>query len=136
MNNGYQDTPMTAEQAEAFLRSRKEGNIKLYEKKDGKMHVDHASTANAMVMFIANVPMDKWIKKIMIMRIGAPLLNKAAMSHMQIALRLGMLEKEVQEIEAEGIRICNEFMDRCTGKMVAMPGNKSFINDSLNITKE
>lgn len=130
-----QDEVLNLSQAEQILADRKSGKVKLYDMKDGRLTVDHARTANAMVMFIANVPMDPWIQKIMIMRLGAPFLNKHQMTPLSIALRLGMKESEVIEIEEEGKKICSDYMERVTGTML-MPHHtgKRIITDAFNDT--
>lgn len=133
-NNSHQDTPQTANEVEAYLKDRKEGRVRLYEQKDGKMVIDHVRTANAMSMFVANTPMPKIFKQILIMRIGSPLIHKKPMTNMAIALHNGMRVEEVEEIEREALKICNEFMQRSTGSLVTGNDNKGLIIDTLNET--
>lgn len=132
MPNNYEDKPLSASQVEEILKDRKNGTMRLYSRQNGRLVVDHARTANAMVMFIANIPMDKYIKKILIMRLGCPLINHKPMSHLQVALRLGMKESEVQQLEDAGKTICNEYMERVSDGVVALQGNASLITDTLN----
>lgn len=132
MRQNSQDIPLGPKEAEELIRARKEGRIKLYDRKDGKIVINHVATANAMAMFLVNVPMPKIFKKVLLMRIGSPLVHKKSMSHMAIALQLGMNVAEVHEIEAEALRICNDFMSRSSGHMFAGQDNKGLVTDTMN----
>lgn len=132
MTRNTQDELLSASQVEEILKDRNSGKMRLHRRQNGHLVVDHAKTANAMVMFIANIPMDKFIKKILIMRLGCPLINKKPMTHLQVALQLGMKEAEVVELEQVGLQECNSYMERVTGGVLALPGNASLIEDTLN----
>lgn len=123
-------------EADKILRDRQNGNTKLHKRENGRLVIDHERTANAMAMFIANTPMDTIIKKILLMRIGAPLIHKKPMSHMAIALHLGMMQAEVKELERIGLDQCNEFMERSTGVMFAGTDNKKLVIDTMNEVNE
>ena len=69
---------------------------------NGRMTVEHAATANAMVKFIMACPIDPIIKSIMVLRIGYPLHNQKSASYMNIALRFGMTIDEVKDLEGIG----------------------------------
>ncbi len=101
---------------------------------NGQLNIDHLSAANMMVEFIHSIPnMDHWIKDVMIMRIGRPALNGKKMSHMAIALELGMTVKEVKECEKAGVAIANAWLEKVTF-IEGANGNPSIggINDTLN----
>ncbi len=120
----------------AYLASRKNKNLYSIGK-DGHVVVDHVATANVLAKFIELCPMDRWIKKVMIMRIGNPLLNKRAMTHMQIALTIGATVDEVLEIEKAGKVIVGKFLERCSSreaveKFDRLEGNKRHINEVNN----
>lgn len=76
--------------------------------------VNHVDAANILIRFIELTPMDEWCKKVMIMRIGNPLINCKPMTHIQIALALGCMEDEVREIEEAGKNIVNDYMKKVT----------------------
>lgn len=80
--------------------------------KTGTVQVDHVATANALIKLIRFAPIDKVIKQIMIMRIGNPLMHGKQMSHISIAIALGMTIEEVIELEKIGVKLVNEFMER------------------------
>lgn len=102
---------------------------KLFCFENGTIKVDHIATAHAMVAFINSIPkLDPWIKKVMIMRIGRPVLNGRPMSHMQIALELGMTTDEVLDLERAGVAIANEWMQKVT---ITDGINSSMSTDSL-----
>lgn len=132
MRKNTEDELLSADQVAQILENRRTGRDKLYKRENGKLVVDHERTANAMAMFIANVPMDKIFKKILLMRIGSPLIHKKPMSHTAIAMSLGMMEPEVREIEKIALGICNEFMIKSTGHMFAGIDNKSLVTDTMN----
>lgn len=132
MHKNTQDELLSANQVAELLENRRTGKDKLYKKENGKIVVDHVRTANAMAMFVVNIPMDKIFKKILLMRIGSPLVHKKAMSHTAIALSLGMNEPEVREIEKIALGICNEFMEKSTGHMFSGIDNKSLVTDTMN----
>ena len=132
MSKNNQDELLSADQVADVLDARRTGRDKLYKKENGKLVIDHVRTANAMAMFIVNIPMDKIIKKVLLMRIGSPLIHKKPMTHMAIAVSLGMLETEVREIEAIGLEACNEFMMKSSGHMFSGVDNKSLIIDTMN----
>ena len=120
-----------------YLAKRK--NKKLYKlKKDGRVTVDHVATANVLSKFIELCPMDKWLKKVMLLRIGNPIINQKAMSHMQIALLVGTDVNEIIEMEKAGKMIVGQFLQRCTTQEAVKKfddkhKNKSGINDVKNI---
>ena len=119
----------------AYLASRT--NKKLYETKDGRMVVDHVAVANVMSKFIELCPMDRWIKRVMLMRVGSPLLRKKAMSHMQIALTIGATVDEVIEMEKHGKYLVGMFLERCNAqeaveKFDRLGSNKAEINNIKN----
>lgn len=100
-------------QFDALMKKRRDNS--LYKKViDGKIEVDHVATANAIIKFIMLVPMDRWVKKVMIMRIGDPTKQKKPMSSMAVALALGMTEDEVIEAEEYGKKVVGDFMQRVT----------------------
>lgn len=113
----------------------------LFRMDNGTIKVDHEAAADALINFISAIPnLDPWIKKVMFMRLGAPLIGgKRAkkMSHLAIALQLGMKEKEVKDLEKAGKAIANEWMRRVTTEEIIERGQKdgkksSLINDTLN----
>lgn len=119
----------------AYLASRT--NKKLYETKDGRMVVDHVAVANVMSKFIELCPMDRWIKRVMLMRVGSPLLRKKAMSHMQIALVIGATVDEVIEMEKHGKYLVGMFLERCNAaeaveKFDRLESNKKHIDEVNN----
>ena len=89
-----------------------EAEDRLYSEKRGKLVINHERTANAMVKMVMLAPIHDTIKRIMILRIGSPLLKQKPLSHLAIALQLGMKESEVFKLEREGIEIVTEFMNR------------------------
>ena len=130
-----QDKHIGLTEAENILRSRRNGRDKLYKTENGKMVVDHSRAATTLALFISNIPMDKWIKRVMLMRIGSPLLNRKQMSHMTIALKIGATMDEVIEMEKIGIEICNEYMQKISVEQGSHSlENKILINDTLNET--
>lgn len=98
----------------AYLAARK--NKKLFDFKAGHVVVDHIATANVLAKFIELVPMDRWIKKVMLMRVGNPLMNKRQLSHMQIAITIGATVDEVIELERVGKIIVGKFLERCSAQ--------------------
>jgi hypothetical protein len=74
--------------------------------------INHVDTANAAIKMIMSTPLHDKIKRIMIMRIGSPILKQKAMSHLAIALQLGMREGEVLRLEMEGVMIVRDYMDK------------------------
>jgi len=107
------------DQVDAYLKPRNKAveKEKLFEFKDNVLQIDHVSTANVLAEFINSIPngaMDKWMKQILIMRIGRPALNGKKMSHLAIALELGMRVEEVKELEKIAIKICNDYLERVT----------------------
>lgn len=118
------------DEVDVHINQRKEGlkNNKLFCFENGSIKVDHLATAQAMVAFINSIPkLDPWIKKVMIMRIGRPALNGRVMSHMQIALELGMRIDEVKDLERAGVAIANEWMNKVT----IMDGINSNMSNTL-----
>ena len=120
----------------AYLASRK--NKKLYEVKDGHVVVDHVAVANVMAKFIELVPMDRRVKRVMLLRVGSPLMRKKAMSHMQIALMIGTTVDEVIEMENHGKLLVGAFLNRCSmndavKSFDSKEANRSGINDVKNI---
>lgn len=86
---------------------------KLYDQtKNGKVILNHANTANAMIKFVYIAPLDKTQKKILMLRIGNPLASGKSISHLAIALQLGLRENEVVRIEAEAVKIVSAFMEK------------------------
>lgn len=135
MIDNSQDALLSLDQASEVLKKRQAGKERLYSINKGRVVVEHISTVNALCKFIATLNIDNWIKKVLIMRIGAPLIHKKPMTHLQIALKLGMKEEEVKELEAVGIEICNEALKRT--QMIADASRKTvFIEDTLNKTAE
>lgn len=132
MRKNTEDELLSADQVAEILHNRRTGKDKLYKRENGKLVVDHVRTANAMSMFIVNIPMQKIFKKILLMRIGSPLIHKKPMSHTAIAIELGMTEPEVREIEKIALGICNEFMEKSTGAMFSGIDNKSLVTDTMN----
>ena len=119
----------------AYLASRT--NKKLYETKDGRMVVDHVAVADVMSKVIKLCPMDRWIKRVMLMRVGSPLLRKRAMSHVQIALMIGATMDEVIEMEKHGKYLVGMFLERCNAKEAVkkfdrLESNKTQINNVKN----
>ena len=129
------DVIRNAEHYEAVKKARREA---LYTKSpDGNIIVDHVRTANVLIRFIQLTPMDKWIKDVMIMRIGNPLINLKPATHMQIALTLGCMESEVREMEEVGTKIVNDYIRRVTQpefveKFERDRRNKASVDDTLN----
>lgn len=132
MRKNTEDELLSADQVAEVLHNRRTGKDKLYKRENGRLVVDHVRTANAMAMFIVNIPMDRIFKKVLLMRLGSPLIHKKTMTHMAIALSLGMGEPEVREIEKVALGICNEFMQKSTGNMFSGINNKSLITDTMN----
>jgi hypothetical protein len=87
---------------------------RLHKTENGKLVINHAKTADAMIKFICMAPVDNYIKRIMVMRIGSAFKNQKAqpMSHLQIALLLGETEEKIFQLEREGIVVVSEFMER------------------------
>ena len=108
-----QDKLIGLNAAEQILQSRAKGE------KAGKteetLHVDHVKANTNMGLFIGHLPMDPWIKKIMIMRIGSFILRKPPMSHLEIALQLGMTEEEVKELSKKVVAV---FKGKCSAVTV------------------
>ena len=119
-----------------YLAKRK--NKKLYNIKKGRVVVDHVATANVLSKFIELCPMDRWIKTVMLMRVGSPLMKQKAMSHMQIALMIGTTEDEVKEMEVIGKTLVGNFLEKCSVRDVvkkfdSKEENKKGINEVKNI---
>lgn len=89
-----------------------EEDFDVHSEQGGKKVIDHVKVANAAVKFIQVAPIHSTIKKIMTLRISSPFKNGRHMSHMQVAIQLGLLEREVVALEQEGIYLVNEFMKR------------------------
>ena len=111
-----------------------EAEDRLYSEKRGKLVINHERTANAMVKMVMLAPIHDTIKRIMILRIGSPLLKQKPMSHLAIALQLGMKEAEVFKLEKEGIEVVTEFMDRiCLPEAVGKFNKEGNANEVKNI---
>lgn len=83
------------------------------EKKDRDLlRISHMETANASIKLIQVAPLHETIKKILTLRIGGPIVNKREMTHLAIALRLGLKEDEVRRLEAEGVAILKDYMTK------------------------
>lgn len=106
--------------------------------KSGTITVDHAAAADALIRFIDSIPnLDPWIKRVMIMRIGNPLLKGKKMTHLAIALELGMDVQEVIDMEKAGVAIANKWMETVTADEIIQRGQKdgnktSLIKDTFN----
>lgn len=99
----------------AWLETRK--NKKLYDvDANGRVIVDHIAVANVLAKFIELCPMDRWIKKVMLMRVGNPLMNNRKMTHMQIAIIIGATVDEVIELENAGKIIVGRFLQHCSAQ--------------------
>lgn len=94
---------------------------------NGRMVIDHAATANAMVKFIMACPIDPIIKSVMVMRIGYPLKNKKPVSYTQIAIRFGMTLDEVKDLENIGKIVVADCIDRISQKDAIEKFNKDKI---------
>jgi len=87
---------------------------RLHKTENGKLVINHSKTADAMIKFICMAPVDDYIKRIMVMRIGSAFKTQKAqpMSQLQIALLLGETEEKIFQLEREGIAVVSEFMER------------------------
>jgi hypothetical protein len=104
------------------------------EDKRGKLTIKHIDTANATVKMIMQAPIHDLIKKIMILRVGSPVMKQKPMSHLSIALQLGMREGEVAKLEREGVQIVTEFMEKvCLQDSVEKFNKEGNQNDVKNI---
>jgi len=81
---------------------------------NGKLVVNHRAVARKMVRFIRQVKMPEFIKDILTYRILGCEPNYQPMTHMQIALLVGMLEEEVKNFEKEGMEICEDALHKVT----------------------
>ena len=112
-----------ADEFDAYIKSRQ--NKALFDRDaNGQLKVDHIGAANAMVKMIMLTPMDKWVKRVMIMRIGDPTKKEKPRTHMQVALSLGMMEQEVIEAEQYGMKVVGDFMNRVSSTEFADRFNK------------
>ena len=108
-----------------------------WSQKNGKKVINHVKIANDMVKMICMSPVHDLIKRIMILRIGSPLMNQKPLSHLGIALRLGLKENEVFRLEREGIGIVTEFMERvCVQDAVGAFNKEAKVNDVKNIISD
>lgn len=134
MSRSDEDRPLSIDEAKAEIEKEaqvdNEPEYNLYTGRD-KKNIDHVKTASAMVKFINCVPMSPEIKKIMVLRIGNPLTKKSEMTHLAIALQLGMREEEVFQLERIGIEKVSKYMERTT----IQDGINSFNKDSKNVKK-
>ena len=101
-----------------------------------KTTINHVDTANAAIKMVMLAPLHDKIKRIMILRIGSPILKQRAMSHLAIALQLGMREEEVFRLEMEGIQIVRDFMEKvCLTDSVAKfnkDGSEAEVRNTLS----
>ena len=117
-----------------YLAKRKNKKLYSYDK-DGKLVVDHLAVANVLGKFIELCPMDPWIRKVMILRIGSPLLKQKPMSHMQIAIQIGATVKEVEEMEVHGKIIVGRFLERCSAREAVEKVNRDGSMTNINQIK-
>ena len=119
---------LSADQVAKHLDERRNGSQGA--KQNTTLQVNHAQHADLMVRYISNLPIDPLIKKIMIMRIGSPLLKKKPLTHLAIGIGLGIPELQVKELEQLGIEMYGEMYGRSNGK--GLEYNKSIVHDALN----
>ena len=105
-----QEVPMSFNEAIAYVEAEKRDNTPI--KSGHKTVMKHEETANAAIKLIMQTPMKQIIREIMVMRVANPVVNKKAMSHLEIALATGMLEREVFKLEMEGIQLVRRFLEK------------------------
>ena len=97
---------------------------------NGKLRIDHIATANLAIKVVNVVPgMHPVIKRILTMRIAEPVKTGKSLSHMQVAISLGMREHEVKRLEREGLMIMNDYLKRAS----AFEGRDIFNQHSRNV---
>lgn len=110
----------STDQFEKIIRERKDKarkrqvNKNCMNKEQLPASVNHADVANQVIKVISVLNIDPYIKRVMTMRILAPMLTGKSKSHLSIALELGMTEDEVKEIEQYGIGIVNDLLQKCS----------------------
>lgn len=76
-----------------------------------RLTINHAEAANAMIKTINSAPeIPHVIKQILTLRIGAPFFLRKPMSHMQIAINLGLSFDEVVILEKEGLLVMKDIL--------------------------
>jgi hypothetical protein len=101
------DKPLSLNQAIEYAEREKREDVTPFRR---KLVINHEQTANAAIKLVMLTPMPQLIREIMIMRIANPALKRGAMSHLAIAMQLGMREGEVLKLECEGVQIVREYM--------------------------
>ena len=95
---------------------------------DERVNIDHFKAAILLITAIQKCPMDKWCKKVLLLKVGRPWEGKMPKSNLQIAILFGCLEDEINEIEEAGKNILFDFMDRASD----MAFSKDFENKVVN----
>lgn len=90
------------------------------EVKSTEKNFEHFTVANQTIKTIHSLPMDPFVKKVMTMRILAPIYTGKEKTHMAIALELGAPVNDVIQAEAYGIN--------CVSKAMENVSNQDFIN--------
>lgn len=74
----------------------------------------HAEVASQAIKVVNSLPMDPFVKKVMTLRIIAPLISGQERSHMSIALELGATVTDVEQAEAYGLEFVENAMAKCS----------------------
>ena len=106
-----EDKPLSLNQAIEYAEREKREDVTPFRR---KLVIKHEETANAAIKLVMLTPMPQIIREIMIMRIANPALKRGAMSHLNIAMQLGMREGEVLKLEIEGVHLVREYMRKMT----------------------
>jgi hypothetical protein len=85
---------------------------------------EHVTCATQMLKFITVADLPPIIKKVMSMKLSAPLLTGVARSNLSIALELGCREEEVCFIEQEGVKLVEELLRVYTSPEMVEKFNK------------
>jgi hypothetical protein len=75
---------------------------------------DHVKCANQAIKVIGILPIDDIIKTIMVRRLAHPLIAQCEITHLSLALELGLREYQVKEMEEFGIIVLEEFLNKHT----------------------
>jgi len=79
---------------------------------DDNARYRHEDAANLFLKVLNVLKVDPMVKKIVNMRVLAPLTTGKERTHMSIALELGLREFEVKQMEEAGVNIISEHLEK------------------------
>ena len=123
-----------------LLKDRKEKAKRRIMNKDkistGNVSVQHLELANMVVKVINVLNVSPLVKKVVSKRIMSPALYGKELSHLSIALELGMREHEVRMLEKEGVEALSIHLSRVSSREFIDKFNRDkhlnkMVNESL-----